>query len=81
MVIIGKVSDEAAIRLALDPTASIEQGSVAVRLAGGVKSKDGRIAWIHPWGEDVVAWLGIRGAGLVTVLESMPVDWVPEEVV
>jgi hypothetical protein len=79
MVILGQASDEAVIREALDPTASIEQGSSAVRLAGGVRSTDGRIAWAHPFGEDVVEWVGIRGAGLVTVLDGMPVDWVAEE--
>ena len=79
MVIVGKAVDLPAILEALNPTASIEGASIGIRLDDppGARSTDGRVAWVDSrWGEAEREWIEIRGAGLVTVGDALPGDWV-----
>lgn len=79
MVIVGRAADLPTILEALNPTASIEGAGQSIRLDDppGARSTDGRVAWVDSrWGEAEREWIEIRGAGLVTVLDDMPSNWV-----
>ncbi|MCL5736993.1 MAG: hypothetical protein M1274_15745 [Actinobacteria bacterium] len=76
--LICKVTDEALVREACNPTGPVEGGMPGVRLDLPVRSVDGRALWGHPWDTTTLEWLEIRIAGITgaVVVESWPGDFV-----